>query len=301
MKVAITGATGFIGRRMITALESSGIEYVIITRDPKSAQQKYPRALSILEWNIPATALEPNDLEGLDGVIHMAGAPVARRWTATYKRMIEESRVFYTRALVEALVRANQPPSVLISFSAIGYYGMHDDTRLNETSLPGTDFLAGVCQRWEGEANKASAFGIRVVNLRVGIVIGQGGGALTQMLLPFKLGVGGKIGDGQQWMSWVHVSDVVGLTLEALTNTALDGPLNATAPEPVTNYEFSKALGHVVHRPAILPIPVLGLKLLFGGFAEILATGQRVVPQKALALDYNFRFPDLKKALADAV
>ena len=301
MKVAITGATGFIGRELIRELESTGTEYVIITREPNRARRKFPRASNVLEWSLPATALEPDDLEGLDGVIHMAGAPVAQRWTASHKRAIEESRVLYTRGLVEAVGRTSQRPPVLISFSAIGYYGVRDDTRLTETSSAGSDFLAQVCRSWEEEAAKATALGIRVVNPRVGIVIGRGGGALSQMLLPFKLGIGGPIGNGRQWMSWVHVSDVVGLALDALTNTALRGPINATAPEPVTNREFSKSLGRVLHRPAILPIPVLGLKLMFGDFADVLATGQRVIPDKAIRAGYKFRFPNLEEALADAV
>jgi uncharacterized protein (TIGR01777 family) len=301
MKVAITGATGFIGRQLVVALESSGHQYVIVTRRRGPAKMTFPNASAIVEWNLPSEDLEPDALEGLDGVIHMAGAPVAQRWTADAKRAIEDSRVQYTRALVHALGKTSNRPGVLVSFSAIGYYGVRDDTPLAESAEPGTDFLARVCRGWEGEATRATEFGIRVVNPRIGIVLGRGGGALAQMLTPFRMGVGGPIGNGRQWMSWIHVSDVVGIALEALTNQTLSGPVNATAPRPATNRDFSKALGRALHRPAVLPIPVFGLKLLFGGFADVLATGQRVVPEKALSAGYRFRYPDLEEALAEAV
>jgi uncharacterized protein (TIGR01777 family) len=310
MKVAISGATGFIGKELIAQLDASGNEYVLISRDADRARKMFPRATSVLQWDLPSMPLGSEGsegseglvgLEGLDGVIHMAGAPVAKRWTAAHKRAIEDSRVRYTRALVEALRGVRERPPVLVSFSAIGYYGAHDDIRLNEASAPGTDFLAGVCRDWEAEAGKAVDLGIRVVNPRIGIVVGRGGGALAQMLLPFKLGLGGPIGNGRQWMSWIHVSDVVGLILEALGNPAISGPINLTAPDPVTNREFSKVLGRVLRRPAILPIPVLGLKAMFGGFADILATGQRVIPEKAIASGYHYRFTNLREALADAV
>jgi uncharacterized protein (TIGR01777 family) len=231
----------------------------------------------------------------------MAGAPVAQRWTAKARGEIRESREKSTRELVRALGKLDRPPPVLVSFSAIGYYGPTGDEKLTESSPPGGDFLAGVCISWEREALVAREFGIRVVNPRVGIVIGPGGGALARMLLPFRLGLGGPIGTGRQWMSWVHVRDVVGIALEALTNEAMNGPVNATAPDPVRNREFSKTLGRVLHRPAVMPTPVLGLKLMFGEFAEILATGQRVVPAAALEAGYRFSHPDLESALRSAV
>ena len=301
MNIAITGATGFIGRQLVAELESSGHRYHIVTRDGRRAQSAFPGASGIHEWNFPVDPLDPSALEGLDGVIHMAGAPVAQRWTAAAKRTIEESRILYTRGLVDALEKTERRPPVLIGFSAIGYYGVRDDTRLDENAECGTDFLAGVCRGWEAEAMRASTFGIRVVNPRIGIVIGRGGGALSRMLPPFRLGIGGPIGDGRQWMSWIHIRDVVGIVSAALTDDSLDGPVNATAPEPVTNRDFSKALGRALHRPAFLPVPVFALKLMFGGFADILATGQRVVPQKAIASGYAFQYPELEDALAEAV
>lgn len=301
MRIAVTGATGFIGRNLLRSLESSGHECIVVTRDPARAKRDLPGAAGVLAWKLPSTPLDPSDLERVDGVVHMAGAPVAQRWTANAKREIEESRVLYTRDLVEAIGKTTRKPAVLVSFSAIGYYGARDDTRLDETAAPGADFLATVCRKWETEAAGAARFGVRVVTPRIGVVIGKGGGALRQMLFPFRLGLGGPIGNGRQWMSWIHLSDVSGIAIESLTNERLRGPVNATAPEPVRNREFSATLGKVLHRPAVLPIPVLGLRLMFGGFAEILATGQRVVPQGPLDAGYSFRFPDLEEALAEAV
>lgn len=297
MKIAVTGATGFIGGVLTSELEQRGIEYTVITRRRGEAATIRPGARSVVDWG----TLSARSLDGLDGVIHMAGAPVAQRWTANARREIRESRETSTRELVRVLGQCDRPPPVLVSFSAIGYYGPTGDEKLTESSPPGSDFLADVCVLWEREALAARAFGIRVVNPRVGIVIGPDGGALAQMLLPFKLGIGGPIGTGRQWMSWVHVSDVVGITLEALSNEALKGPVNATAPDPVRNREFSKSLGRALHRPAVLPTPVFGLKLIFGEFAEILATGQRVVPAAALEAGYRFSYPDLEPALASAV
>lgn len=301
MQVAVTGATGFIGRKLVAALDAAGHSVVIVTRRPADAARAFPNASGIVEWDLPDRELDPGALEGVDGVVHMAGAPVAQRWTANAKRVIEESRIRSTRALVDAVGRTSRPPSVLVSFSAIGYYGPRGDERLDETASAGADFLAGVCRGWEGEAARAADSGVRVVNPRVGIVVGRGGGALAQMLTPFKLGVGGPIGNGRQWMSWIHVDDVIGIALEALARDTLTGPVNATAPEPVTNRVFSRALGRALHRPAVLPIPVVGLKVLFGGFADILATGQRVIPSKALSAGYEFRYADLDAALAEAV
>ena len=301
MKLAITGATGFIGKQLLKELQSAEAEYAVITRNRAAARKSCPDANSIVEWNPPETGPDPAMLEGLDGVVNLAGEAVAQRWTASTKRKIRESRVLSTRMLVEALKRTSDPPKVLVSTSAIGFYGPRDATKLDENAVAGTDFLATVCQDWEAESSSATEAGIRVVNPRIGIVIGPGGGALAKMLTPFRMGVGGPIGDGKQWMSWIHVRDVVGLILYALTTPELTGPVNTTAPNPVTNREFSKTLGSVLHRPTILPTPVLALKLMFGDFADILATGQRVIPEKALRVGYRFRFPDLSEALADVV
>jgi hypothetical protein len=301
MKVAVTGATGFIGAELVRELDRRGIAYTVITRARDRARSKVPSAVDVVEWG-PSGELDPKALEGLDGIIHMAGAPVAQRWSDAVRSEILESREIPTRGLVDALGKTSAPrPGVLVSFSAIGYYGPTGDDELTESAPPGSDFLAGVCQVWEREAARAVGYGVRVVNPRVGIVIGKGGGALARMLVPFRLGAGGPIGNGRQWMSWVHVSDVAGIAIEALTNTAMNGPVNATAPLPVRNRDFSRALGRALRRPAILPIPVFGLKVLFGEFAEILATGQRVVPQAALDAGYRFRHMDLDEALRSAI
>ena len=301
MKVAVTGATGFIGKRLIEEFGREGIEFLVITRSPSRARQVFPQAAGILEWDPPDGGLNPSDLAGLDGVVNLAGATVAQRWTARAKDAIRNSRVDSTRLIVDAITGSDSPPPVLVSTSAIGFYGPHDSTRLNEDSPPGSDYLAEVCRQWEAESQKAAASGIRVVNPRFGIVLGRGGGAMANMLTPFKLGVGGPIGGGRQWMSWVHIDDVAGLLTHSLTNDSLSGPVNVTAPEPATNRDFSKTLGRVLHRPAILPTPVFMLRLGFGEFADILATGQRVLPEKALAAGYHFRFSKLQEALAEVV
>ena len=301
MKIAITGATGFIGQQLIKELQAADAAYSVITRNAAAARKSCPGADDVFEWNPPEVGLDPTVLDDLDGVVHLAGATVARRWTASTKREIRDSRISSTKTLVEVLEQTPNPPKVLISASAIGFYGPRDATELTENAAPGTDFLATVCRDWEEASSRASERGVRVVNPRLGIVLGPGGGALAKMLTPFRMGVGGPIGNGKQWMSWIHLNDVTGLILHALTTSELVGPVNATAPEPVTNRTFSKALGRVLHRPAILPTPVLALKLMFGGFADVLATGQRVVPEKALAAGYRFRFPNLSEALADVV
>ena len=301
MKVAVTGATGFVGRRLVQEFDKRGIEYVVISRSPSRARGGLSRASDVIGWNPPESAPAPERLSGLDGVVHLAGATVAQRWTTEAKSQIRASRILSTRCLVETLARSDKPPSVLVSTSAIGYYGPRDDTKLNESAPSGSDFLSSVCQDWETEASRARANGVRVVTPRLGVVLGSGGGALGNMLTPFRMGVGGPIGRGDQWMSWIHIDDTVGLICEMLSNSAFNGPVNVTAPEPVTNREFARTLGRVLHRPALLPTPVFALKLAFGGFADILATGQRVIPDRALAAGYNFRFPTLGRALADAV
>ncbi len=301
MKVAITGATGFVGQRLARRFDTRGVDYIVISRSPARARQALPGASDVIGWNPPEAHPSPDALSGLDGVVHLAGATVARRWTTQSKNDIRASRVLSTRSLVEALSLAKSPPAVLVSTSAIGYYGPCDDTKLDEDAAPGSDFLSTVCQEWEAEALKARQSGVRVVTARLGVVLGHGGGALLNMLTPFKMGVGGPIGSGTQWMSWIHIDDVVGLIGEALSNPDFSGPVNLTAPEPVTNREFSRILGCVLHRPAILPTPVFALKLAFGEFADILATGQRVIPEKALRSGYGFRFPKLGEALGDVL
>ncbi len=247
-----------------------------------------------------AVSLRGN-LDGLDrsdAVVHLAGEPVSQRWTKAARERIRSSRVDGTRRVVDA-IRTN-PPRVLVSASAVGYYGSRGDEVLTESSHPADGFLADVCEEWEHEARKAENFGVRVVCLRNGLVLGKGGG-LDKMMLPFKLGIGGKIGDGKQWMAWIHIDDAVGLIEFALSCEDLRGAVNATAPEPVTNEEFTRELASALHRPAIFPVPKFALRLLYGDMAQIVYASQRVVPEKALEAGYEFRFPSLRNALLNVV
>jgi uncharacterized protein (TIGR01777 family) len=275
MRITITGASGLIGRRLTTALEGRGDEVT-----PLSLRKEHD--------------LKPK-LEGRDAVVHLAGEPVAQRWTDDAKQRIRESRERGTRRLVEALKGTSV--KALISAGAVGYYGPRGDEKLDEDAPPGDDFLAQVCVAWEREAQQAEQ---RVVIVRTGVLLDRNGGALEKMLLPFKLGAGGPIGGGDQYMPWIHIDDVVGIYVAAIDNE-WSGPINATAPEPVTNREFGKALGRALHRPAVLPTPAAAIKLLYGDMAMIVTEGQRVIPRRALELGYAFRYPELDAALRAAV
>lgn len=287
MDITITGATGFIGRHLVRALLDRGDRVTILTRSPRAGENpKY------IGWD----AKSPPALDA-DAVIHLAGESVAQRWTADAKRRIRSSRVEGTRALVDGIARSARRPAVLISASAIGIYGPRGDETLSESSAAGSGFLEDVTAAWEREARGASDFGVRVVNPRIGIVLGKEGGALERMLPAFKAGVGGKLAGGRQWMSWIHVEDVVGMILFALDHGDVQGAMNATAPNPVTNAEFTRELGSALHRPAVFPVPSLALKLLFGEMSEVLVASQRVLPVAALRWGYSFRFPELAGAL----
>jgi uncharacterized protein (TIGR01777 family) len=272
MNIAVTGASGFIGQRLMASLG------------------KEARAVS-LRGNLDGVA-------GADAVVHLAGEPVSQRWTKEVREKIRSSRVEGTRKLVDAM-RAD-PPRVLVSASAVGYYGSRGDELLDESSSAADDFLGDASVQWETEALKAEDFGVRVVCLRNGLVLGSGGG-LEKMLLPFKLGMGGKIGDGKQWMAWIHIDDAVGLIEFAISSAKLRGAVNATAPNPVTNAEFTRELAHTLHRPAILPVPKFALHLLYGDMAQIIYASQRVIPEAALRAGYQFRFPRLDGALQAVV
>jgi uncharacterized protein (TIGR01777 family) len=295
MNVTLTGATGLIGSRVVAALEARGDEVTVLSRSPERAGRALgvaAEAWSPTEGPAPAAALA-----GRDGVVHLAGERTDQRWTQASRRRILESRELGTRNLVEGLRAAEPRPGVLVSSSAVGFYGPRGDERLTEDAPAGDDFPAQVCAVWEREAARAAALGLRVVHIRTGVVLAQDGGALAKMLAPFKLGVGGPVAGGRQYLPWVHVDDVVGLYLAALDGGDWSGPVNATAPEPVTNRDFSRALGRALHRPAIAPVPAFALKLLYGEMAEIALTGQRAVPAKALERRYAFRHPDLDEAL----
>ncbi len=274
MKVAITGGSGFVGRALTERLRASGHSVT---------------AVSLRTQPSPAV------FAGCQAVVHLAGEPVAQRWTAAARERIRDSRIQGTQSLVAAL--RQEPPTVLVSASAVGYYGSQGDYILTEQSAPAADFLGQVALGWEQEARAAEQFGVRVVTPRIGVVLGRGGGALGKMLLPFRLGVGGRLGSGKQWMSWIHLDDLVSLIEFAIATPALSGPVNAVAPNPVTNAMFTRALAAALHRPAIFPVPSFALKMLFGEMSQVLLGGQRVIPEVAMRAGFQFRYAEIGEAL----
>jgi len=290
MKVLVIGGSGFVGSALIRELSGAGYEVMVSTRSKTTAQKK-------LTWN-PPDLIPPDTISKFDAVINLAGESVfSERWTSERKEKIRSSRVNATKALVQSMSASTKRPKVFINSSAIGYYGPHGDENVNEGAPPGSDFLAGVCEEWEAAAFVANELGVRVVITRFGLVLGNGGGALSKMLGPFKAFVGGYIGSGKQWMSWIHIDDITGFIRYALENESVAGPFNLTAPEPVRNKEFSSALGKVLGRPAFFPVPALALKLTLGEFADVLVTGQRVTSEKALKAGYAFKYTDVNEAL----
>lgn len=294
MNVTITGATGLIGGKLTEALRERGDEVTVLTRDPSKVRDLEAHAWDPGKGPAPAAALA-----GRDGVIHLAGEKIDQRWSDDAKRRIRDSREQGTRNLVEGIRAADPRPGVLLSASGVGYYGPHGDEPLTEDAPAGSDFLAGVCVAWEGEARKAGELGVRVVTFRQGIVLP--GGALSKMLPFFKLCVGGPVAGGKQRLPWIHADDVVGMYLNALDDERWSGAINATAPEPPTNAAFSKSLGRALHRPAFLPVPGFGVRLLYGEMAEIVTEGQNAVPRRALELGYRHQHPDLDQALKAAL
>jgi len=302
MRVAITGATGFIGRRLVDRLLADRHEVVALTRDPTRARATLPRAARAVRWDPSAGTVDATALRDLDAVVHLAGESVAGgRWTAARKAAIRDSRVLGTDALVRALTAApaGARPRALVAASAIGIYGDRGDVELDERAPPGDDFLAEVCSAWEAAARGAADLGVRVAIVRIGIVLGRDGGALGRMLPLFRLGLGGRLGSGRQWMSWIHVDDLVALFVSALADDAVTGVLNGVAPRPVTNAEFTRRLAAALARPAILPAPAFALRLALGEMATLLLASQRVVANSALARGFRFEHADLTSALAD--
>ncbi len=302
MRVTLTGATGLIGTTLVARLVGDGAEVTVLSRDPARAEAKL--GVPAVGWNPLSEPAPKQALAGRDAVVHLAGENVAQRWSASAKRAIRESRTIGTRHLVEGLSECASEggrPAVLVSASAIGYYGPHGDEPLDEEAPPGSDFLAQVCVAWETQARAAQKLAMRTVQVRTGVVLDPSGGALAKMLPPFRMGIGGPVAGGRQYVSWIHVDDLAGVIQAALSDERWLGPVNGTAPEPVTNRELSHALGRALHRPALLPVPTAALGLLYGEMAQIVTTGARVLPAKPLMLGYEFRHPHLDEALSAAL
>ena len=299
MPALVTGATGFVGKKLLSRLDHP----VVLSRDVSAARARLGSGVRVFAWDPLREPAPPDALADVDVVFHLAGESVADgRWTAAKKTRIRDSRVLGTRHLTDTIRRLTRRPQVLVAASAIGYYGDRGDEILDETAPPGRDFLSEVCAAWERESQAAAEAGVRVVNVRLGFVLGKDGGALPRMLTPFRLGLGSPLGSGRQWMSWIHVDDVVGLLLLAAQHPDLQGPLNATAPHPATNREFTKALGRAAGRPTLLPaVPAVALRLALGEFASMLLASQRVLPRRAQAASYKFAHPHLDEALQSLV
>jgi uncharacterized protein len=297
MKIAIAGATGFVGSRLVEQLQTQGHQIVILTRSPQQASKRFPQA-EVVGYNPLKSGEWQSSIDGCDAIINLAGEPIAeKRWTPAQKRVMLESRQIGTEKIVEAIEKATSKPAVLINASAIGYYGTSETSKFDETSPAGTDFLAEVCTKWETAAQAASTNGTRVVILRLGIVLGENGGALGKMLAPFSAFVGGPIGSGKQWFSWIHRDDVVKLIIAALKDTNMQGVYNATAPNPVTMENFAHTLGTVMNRPSWLPVPNFALEALLGEGAIVVLQGQQVMPTQTLARGFEFQYPTLQPAL----
>ena len=299
MRVVIAGGSGFLGRALTERLLAQGHEVVLLSRGAESFSER-PN-LRVVRWTPDGrSGAWAGELDGATALINLAGAGIAdQRWTTARKKLILESRIKSTRSLMDALRSVKTKPGVFVQASAIGFYGAHDNgPEFDERSSPGSDFLAGICVAWEAEAQPAAMLGCRLVVIRTGIVLSRSGGALAKMLPPFKFFVGGRIATGRQYMSWIHLDDWVGLVEWAISNPAVSGPIDATAPHPLTSAEFARAIGRALHRPSVMPVPAFVLKLMFGEMAEVcLIRGQRVMPRRATELGYQFRHPRVDGAI----
>jgi uncharacterized protein (TIGR01777 family) len=292
MRILMTGASGLIGTALVPSLTSSGHEVTRLVRgQPKPGEKA-------VHWDPLAGNIDVSAIEGIEAVVHLAGENIAERWTAAKKASIRDSRVKGTQLLCETLTRLSSPPKVLVSASAIGYYGDRGEETLTDDSPPGRGFLSEVCRAWEAATEPARQHGLRVVQLRLGIVLSTAGGALAKMLPPFRLGLGGILGSGRQYMSWIALDDVAGVFEHVILSDGLQGPTNAVAPRAVTNQEFTKTLGQVLGRPTVMPLPAFAARLMFGEMAdELLLASARVQPTKLLASGYQFRYTELAEAL----
>lgn len=301
MKILLTGATGFVGQQLVPTLHQAGHQLTLLVRDRPKADRLFPASafpnLTTIAYNATESGDWQDQLNGQDAVINLAGEPISERWTPQYKQAIFDSRKIGTEKLVEAIAKADQKPQVMISGSAIGYYGTSETETFTETSPAGDDFLAEVCQAWEAAAKPVQDLGVRLVIVRIGIVLGADGGALGKMLPPFKLFAGGPLGSGEQWFSWIDRQDLVRLIDFALTTPTLAGIFNATAPEPLRMKDFCRTLGQVLGRPSWLPVPDIALELLLGEAAKLVLEGQRVLPQTLTGTNFEFQYPTLAASL----
>jgi uncharacterized protein len=301
MKIAVIGATGFVGSRLVEKLHESCEGILILARNTQKAEKYFPKSVfknvEIVGFNADNIESWSEKISGCHGVINLAGEPIAERWTDSYKEAIMNSRKNTTTNIVKAIANSSSKPSVLINASAVGYYGASETAIFDENSSPSDDFLGKVCQNWENAAQKVTETGTRLVILRLGIVLGKEGGAIAKMLTPFQLFVGGPIGTGKQWVSWINREDLVNLIIYSLKNAQVSGVLNATAPNPVTMSELAQTLGKVLNRPAIFPVPEFVLKLLLGEGAQVVLEGQKVLPKRTLETGFKFDYPEIKSAL----
>lgn len=302
MKIAITGATGLVGSRLVAQLNQKGHQILVFTRNPSKAQTVFPASafsIEIVQYTPQKSGDWQQRISGCDAVVNLAGEAIAERWTPQQKEAIMQSRQVVTRKLVEAIAMAEKKPQVLVSGSAIGYYGTSKTAAFDENNTAGNDFLAQVCQNWEAEAQKVTELGVRLVILRIGIVLANGG-ALGKMIGPFKMFAGGPIGSGQQWFSWIHRDDLVNLICQAIEQD-MSGVYNATAPNPVRMSQLCQTLGEVMNRPSWLPVPDFVLEVLLGDGATVVLEGQQVLPKKTQASGFSYQYPELKPALAEIV
>ncbi len=299
-KIIITGATGLIGQQLTIKLTDMDYKITIFTRNPDNAQKKLPNVHKVVKWEYDYVDEWLHELESVDAVIHLAGANLStKRWNKEYKKLLYDSRIISTKKLIEAIKTVERKPKVFITASAIGYYGNRSDEILTEESEAGKDFLANLCNDWEKEAKNVEQFGVRSVQIRTGLALSRNEGALKQMLPAFKYFIGGPLGNGKQWYSWLHIEDIVNVYVKALESEILSGPINAVSPNPVTMKKFAKILGDVLHRPSFFSVPKIILLLVIGQVAEVVTSSQRVVPEKLLNSSFKFKFEKLEDALRD--
>ncbi len=301
MKIAISGATGFVGSRLVAKLHAEGHRILVLTRNTTFAQKVFPPQafpnLEIIAYTPIVSGAWQDTIAGCDGVVNLAGEPIAEgRWTPERKQEILNTRKLGTQKIVEAIAKSQPQPSVLINTSAIGYYGTSETASFDEDSANGKDFLAQVCQEWEAEARKVKDTNVRLVILRFGIILGNGG-ALGKMITPFKLFAGGPIGTGQQWFSWIHLDDIVSLIIQALTKSTMEGVYNGTAPQPVSMNDLSTTMGKVMNRPSWLPVPGFAIEAILGDGAKVVLEGQQVLPKRTLESGFEYQYPSLQSAL----